>query len=221
MDDPKFDRLFSKWAALIDRYGSSRPGMSTRLMLAFIMECNQKFPFTDLETVYNNLHTFYLIDLKLATHTDIASLECQQDILSIKKPKKNWFLVTVGFNDAEIKWREPIVLTQAHNKILEIAGIEFLGHSIEKHRKDKNKKIYIHHHIHYVVKTDYPKSKVIQFFFQKVKKFGVSTANFIDVSQNGTLETALRYVSGDKVNEKMECVALDIQWRKDTGLDKL
>ena len=218
----RFNQLFEKWACLIDRYGRNNPGMYSRHQLAMLQEIlSNQFLITDFDTVYNNLNLFYQIDLKIATATTQSHIALECDMKSIRKPKKNWFLVTVGFNDEEIKGREPVILQQAHKKILDIAGMEFLGHSIEKHRKDKNKKIYIHHHIHYVVKTDYAKSKVIQFFFQKVSKLGVSTKNFIDVSQNGTIETALKYVSGDKVDEKMECVALDIKWREDNGLDKI
>jgi len=213
--------LLLKWRELAIRYGDRHPDIYTVSHLALIQSTVESLPDDDVGRILINLERWYQMDLQLATQTTPSQIALQSDLKSIQKTKKNWFLVTVGFNDEEIKGKETAILTTAHRKILDIAGMEFLAHSIEKHRKDKNKKIYIHHHIHYVVKTDYAKSKVIQFFFQKVSKLGVSTKNFIDVSQNGSIDTALKYVSGDKVDEKMECVALDIKWRQETGLDKI
>lgn len=175
-----------------------------------------------LESFALHLESFYLDDIKIGLRITNAYKELEADISTHFVPeviKKNWFLLTVNFNDKVITIPTLII---AHAKVLETAGIEFHGHVIEKFRRnEENGKIYIHHHIHYLIKTDYAKSKVAQFIFQKVEHYGVDAKHFIDLSIKGTFETKLKYIQGDKQQSKMECVQLDDAWRKENNLDKL
>lgn len=218
------DGVFEKYLVLVNKYKTNPDIVYTVESLGYLR--HEILPMfkrggNSLENFYNNINSFYQSDLRLALKQSKAHLALEQDIKGLQIKKKNWFLVTVGFDDAAIKGKEPEIMRKAHSKIVETKGLEISAYVFEKHRKDGEARLYIHHHIHYVIQTDYAKSKVIQFIYQKVKNFGVGSKNFIDVSTNGTLQTALKYVAGDKKIDKLECIELDKIWRQENNLENL
>lgn len=215
--------VFDKYEVLVNRYQHNPDVVFTTSIIARHRECLDDYIRAGypLENFYYNINNFYQSDLRAALRQTAAHLAVQRDIDALNIKKKNWFLVTVNFDDKEIKGKEPEIMRRAHSKICETTGLEIRSSVFEKHRKDKMGAIYHHHHIHYVLETDYAKSKVIQFIFQKVKNLGVQTKTFIDVSTNGTLQSALKYVSGDKRIEKLECVELDQKWRQENDLENI
>ena len=218
------DGVFEKYLVLVNKYKTNPDIVYTADSLGYLR--HEILPMfkrggNSLENFYNNINSFYQSDLRLALKQSKAHLALEQDIKGLQIKKKNWFLVTVGFDDAAIKGKEPEIMRKAHSKIVETKGLEINAYVFEKHRKDGKSLVYIHHHIHYVIQTDYAKSKVIQFIYQKVKNYGVGSKNFIDVSTNGTLQTALNYVAGDKKIDKLECIELDKIWRQENNLENL
>lgn len=89
---------------------------------------------------------------------------------------------------------------------------------LEKYRRADDGNIYIHHHIHILIRTDVPKSKIIQYCMEVMSKHIGKQRNFIDVKQPkdkiGSFEDKLRYIRGQKTAKKMECVELDKKWRE-------
>lgn len=218
------DEVLDKYLVLVNKYERNPDVEFTAGNLGILR--HSTLPYfkkngLSLEAFYYNINNFYQSDLRCALKQTKAHLELEKDIKGLQIKKKNWFLVTVGFDDAAIKGKEPEIMRKAHSKIVETAGLEISAYVFEKHRKDGEARLYIHHHIHYVIQTDYAKSKVIQFIYQKVKNFGVGSKNFIDVSTNGTLQTALKYVAGDKKIDKLECIELDKIWRQENNLENL
>lgn len=148
---------------------------------------------------------------------DTANLAVEQDIKDRKKQLgilKNWFFVTIGFDDKIITVSD---IKKAVLKIYEIEPIKVKMHVVEKHRKDNLGEIYVHHHIHMLVETEYSKSKTIQFLFQKLKKF-VAAKNFIDVKNDGDRQRYEKYINGDKQADKHVCLELDRKWREENQI---
>jgi len=118
--------------------------------------------------------------------------------------------MTIGFDDKIIT--VPMI-KESISKLKELKDIDLGEYVAEKFRKDEKGDIYIHHHIHCIVYTDKPKSKVIQYIYQKLKKV-IASANFIDLKREQPIENYIRYILGDKRDEKLECIQLDIEWRE-------
>ena len=129
-----------------------------------------------------------------------------------------WYFITIGYDDRLIT---PSLMKNLGDKL---ASKEFFRDVIyvhEKHRRDGSGNIYIHHHTHFLVVCDLPKTRIIDRVYATVKKY-VASKNFVDVKSYkdnvGTYEQKLRYIEGDKVQEKLECVQLDDIWRSQNGL---
>lgn len=212
--------IFDKYVALVRKFQNNPQLEVTEWHLGYLK--NVILPLYiqqggSEEVFLHKISQWYELDLRVCLgETDVLN-ELEADIKRIRGDKKRkWFLLTVNFDDKTITIPG---IKDAHSKIKEIKDIQFLAHSIEKHRRNDLGKIIHHHHIHYVIQTNYPKSKVIQFVHQKLKKY--ITRNYVDVSCNGTIDTALKYVSGDKQDSKKELVQLDKEWRKKNSLDNI
>lgn len=210
----ELNRLFDKYEALISKFHNNPHLQMSHWTLSYLK--NEIVPMCKNDPNFpqgciDHVNALYNMELRNCLGQTTAHKELEADIKKIQgNKKKNIFLITVNFDDQTVT--VPI-MKEAHQKFLQIQTHEYLGHVFEKHRRDeKTKQIYIHHHIHYVVMSDYPKTKVLQFVFQKLKKY-VGGINFIDVSKHPTAETAMKYIDGNKEQSKMECVEKDRSWR--------
>lgn len=155
---------------------------------------------------------WYKADLDRYLSVDTASISFEMDLANRRKEldiKKKWFFCTIGFDDKIIT---ETGIKDTIRKLDGIKGIEIAHLVAEKHRRNPAGELYIHHHIHMLVDTDYPKSKVIQYVFQRVKKY-VGSSNFIDVKNDGDRERYEKYINGDKTSEKLDLVEMDRKWR--------
>lgn len=126
---------------------------------------------------------------------------------------KHWF-VTIGFDDKQFKEdNEAMIINPLVKKICDTPGFENVKFVVEKFRKNEKGQIYIHRHVHFVFDSNYRKSKIIQFCFQKVKRYVVGP-NFIDVKPDPNNERD-KYIRGEKIEAKLECVERDKVWRKE------
>ena len=144
----------------------------------------------------------------------------EHDLVQIRKDingneKKKWFFVTVGFDDKQVGVVNNMKSFLTKFKLT--PGIDIQSYVCEKFRKNDKAEIYVHHHIHFLIHTDFPKSKVIQFCFQKAKGF-IGGKQFIDVKNDGEISRYEKYIKGDKIESKKECCELDRIWRIEVGL---
>lgn len=139
---------------------------------------------------------------------------------------RGWLFITIGFDD---KVACPADMKRIIKKVKQMKGMkwESFRYVHEKHRKDKDGKIYHHLHTHILARTPYPKSKLLQYLYPKTCKSFlepvVAGKNFVDVrtpKDGDTFSGKLRYIEGDKTESKLECVALDVSWRNENGLNE-
>lgn len=209
----KINSVFAKWlliAATTEReLNTGRWNATTIGQLQ--QQINEAKSRLDLEAVYTNINAYYRIDLKIMNGQTQAHKELRDDIKEIKgNSNRKFFFMTIGFDDSKITISG---IKDSICKLKELKDIDLGEYVVEKFRKDDNGKIYTHHHIHCILYTDKPKSKVIQFVYQKLKKYIVSS-NFIDLKREQPIENYLKYISGDKRDEKLECVQKDNEWRQ-------
>lgn len=157
---------------------------------------------------YEDSLKYYLKESE--THTSVAT-----DIKRVRvNTNRKWFFITIGFDDKTITVQG---IKNAIEKLFSIKGIEVDRYVVEKYRRDDLGNIYIHHHIHTIVYTDYSKSKVIQYVYQKLKKF-LASDNFVDCKRSQPLDNYIKYINGDKTSTKLECIELDRKWRQENNL---
>lgn len=152
----------------------------------------------------------------------VVQQEIRNDVKNIvlgKNPDSmKWYFITVGYDDKTITHTQ---INQYSRKLSEknyFSDVRFVN---EKFRKDKDGKIYVHHHTHFLVVCDLPKSKIIDRVYACVKKV-VSSKNFVDVKgykdNCGSYQNKLDYINGNKLSEKMECVEMDRKWRLENNI---
>jgi len=207
------DVLFSKWLALAKKSSRGFTPDSVQLAYEGLKQRIVSHQMTE-EQALKYMSYWYKSDIMDYLGQDLESLAIKSDIQSMTNGKKNYFFITVGFDDKIITIPS---IRKCIKSLGEMKDINLYSIVAEKYRKDNEGKIYEHHHIHLLVKTDYPKSKVIQYTFQKVAKF-VQGKNFIDVKNEQTFEHYEKYINGDKKIEKLECVEMDKKWRLKNNL---
>jgi len=209
----KINSVFEKWtliAATNEReLNSGRWSAAT--MTAFHADIYKYQQRLDLDAIYQCVNSWYNTDLKLMLRQTKSYTELSNDIKILKGiPNRKFYFMTIGFDDKIIT--VPMI-KESISKLKELKDIDLGEYVAEKFRKDEKGDIYIHHHIHCIVYTDKPKSKVIQYIYQKLKKV-IASANFIDLKREQPIENYIRYILGDKRDEKLECIQLDIEWRE-------
>lgn len=124
------------------------------------------------------------------------------------------YFVTIGLDDKQFKDdNEAMIINPLLKKIIDTPGFENIKFVVEKYRRNEQGDIYVHRHIHLLFDSNLRKSKVIQFCFQKAKKY-VAGQNFIDVKLD-IGRTREKYINGQKTQTKLECVEKDRSWRKE------
>lgn len=130
---------------------------------------------------------------------------------------EKWAFVTIGFDDKKYKPEDYLGIMTAGLEKLKKRTFHTEFHAVlEKHRRADDGKIYIHHHIHALMKTEAPKSKILQ-YCHEIFKNNIAGKNFIDIKTHkdnvGSYAQKLEYIEGNKQESKLECVELDRQWR--------
>ena len=150
--------------------------------------------------------------------TDARKKELLRQVKALGEDDFNWYFITVGYDDSNINEEKIRNYSQKVANSTYFSEVEYVN---EKYRKNDDGEIYIHHHTHFLVKSDLPKSRVVDRVFGTVKKV-VASKNFVDVKTKrdnvGTYADKLKYIKGDKTQSKLECVALDRQWRLENNL---
>lgn len=132
--------------------------------------------------------------------------------------EKDWAFVTVGFNDSIVTdVNETGVFNAVVAKVIGTAGFMDVKFVCEKHRVNG-----IHRHIHFLIKTDLKKSKIIQYVHQKTKAYTYGS-QCVDVKtwKDARLEVYENYISGNKKEEKMSYVEKDKEWRRACGIREM
>lgn len=126
---------------------------------------------------------------------------------------KSWF-VTIGLDDKQFNDdNEASIINILVKKIKDTAGFENVNFVVEKYRRAVDNSIYIHRHIHFVFDSQIRKSKIIQFCFQKAKRY-LANQSFVDVKPDPN-RSRMDYIRGNKPKIKLECVDKDRAWRKE------
>lgn len=126
---------------------------------------------------------------------------------------KHWF-VTIGLDDKQFKDdNEAMIINPLVKKLIDTPGFDDVRFVVEKFRINDDGDIYIHRHIHMVFDSSLRKSKIVQFCFQKAKKY-VAGSNFIDVKPDPD-RVRDKYIKGEKKDIKIKCVEMDRSWRKE------
>jgi hypothetical protein len=125
-----------------------------------------------------------------------------------------WMFITIGFNDE--------VVSPFHMKRVQAQMERFNGFSDIKYVHEKFRLSGIHHHTHYLVKTDLAKSTVLQKIWQfaRIKEVVVGK-QFIDIKTHkdgSNYENYLKYISGEKKPDKLPLVEQDKKWRQENNL---
>lgn len=125
---------------------------------------------------------------------------------------KDWAFVTVGFNDSIVTdVNETGVFNTVVAKVISTTGFMDVKFVCEKHRVNG-----IHRHIHFLIRTELRKSKIIQYIHQKTKQYtyGIQCVD-VKTYKDGRLEVYENYIKGEKKEEKMSCVEKDRIWRRE------
>lgn len=124
------------------------------------------------------------------------------------------YFVTIGLDDKQFKEdNEAMIINPMMKKLIDTPGFDNMKYVIEKYRKNEEGIIYEHRHIHMVFDSNLRKSKIIQYCFQKTKRY-VQGVNFIDVKLDPG-RARERYINGQKAESKIECVEKDRTWRQE------
>jgi len=214
----EMERAMQKWKLLIDTNKSKIWDYEQELNYycqflegGLCFNAMNKVKLTEEEKI-KTVVTCYEVLLQQLYVPDDVRQEVKADIQRISKKAKNEYFVTVGFDDANITIDK---IKKCLKSLVEMTSVKVDHMVVEKFRKDDNKKIVMHNHVHMIVSADYAKSKVVQFIFQKVAKY-VQSKNFVDVKP--CLDAHKKYIQGNKIPEKMECVELDKKWREENNL---
>lgn len=218
MEDLRTNYWYDKCLAFAQMYGMLSDEITNKEDSIWMLKMLYDFTHTrmtsckDVETWDKFWRRYYNCLLEFRRKYESLKKEVLLEF-SIKNDK--WFFMTVGYDDKTITNEKIKSLSE---KVANMTHWEKCIYVNEKFRKNDKGEIYIHHHTHFLLTTSLPKSKVIQYVYQAVKS-AVASKNFIDVKgnndKNGTFEQKQRYIAGDKISEKMECVRMDAQWREE------
>lgn len=118
-------------------------------------------------------------------------------------PPDKWF-VTIGFNHQT--WTKDKCI-KAIQKIMAMDWVVSAKAVFELHRENGE-----HPHVHFLLHTKEPKSKIIEKIFRpSYVQSVVYNKSFVDVKP--AEEHHMKYIMGDKCDAKQQYVELDRQWR--------
>jgi len=146
--------------------------------------------------------------------------EINRDLVSKNLDQMKWYFITVGYDDQLITDRKINELTK---KLTEKPFFTEVRYVNEKYRRGDDGQIYVHHHLHLLVISELPKSKIIQYIYGTVK-LSVKGQQAVDVKSykqkdvKQTYAGYLKYINGEKTEKKMECVEMDRKWRIENNI---
>jgi len=192
------------------------------------------FPLVQKKSVNEKIYDYYCA-------LEFMLQEREKAVFRLALEKKvvpelgNWIFLTVNFDD-KTDINGNIMLSLAH-KVCAVnaeAGVPLFTNGIfvlEKNRKDASGKMYIHHHVHFLLNLalHIRRSKIIEKIFAigGLKDY-CKKNTFIDVKSPNAkkiehraqpYEVCERYVMGLKCDDKAECIGADILWRLSLGFD--
>jgi len=162
---------------------------------------------------------------------DAQLLASKKDVVT----KGNYIFLTIGFDDkTDINGHIMLSFARKVCAVNATAGVPLFTSGIfvlEKNRKDDKGKLYVHHHVHFLLNLTMHLrvSKIIEkiFAIADLKKYCKKTS-FIDVktpdakkleNRARPYEECEQYIMGLKCDDKAECIGADILWRLSLGLD--
>jgi len=167
----------------------------------------------DLPTFIGKVYYHLRKDIKFLNKvSDLDNVIKEQTKLALGSnvPLNKWF-ITIGFNHQTYNIKECCVvigLVLSHSIVKEGEAV------FEFHRENG-----FHPHCHFLLQLNdtLPKSKIVEKLFAiKGMKKVVLSKTFIDVKQ--AEEYHIKYLKGDKTQEKMECVEKDIEFRNKNSI---
>lgn len=170
--------------------------------------------FQIMNELYHNQQGFPGIQ-EYAKRTFIQDKAWQKHQLSLNKeiddavkkleptPNGRWF-VTIGYNHQTFDVKKSI---KAINKIIAMDWIKSVKAVHENFRSNGE-----HPHVHFIIETSEPKSRILDKLWrpQYIKEL-VLSRSFIDIKIAGPQHD--KYLDGEKVEEKQECLKMDAEWR--------
>lgn len=164
-----------------------------------------------------------------ATELWLYKKEHAEFILALKAQsmtlgKKFYCFLTINYDDTT-----SVNISKMHKIAEQICGQKNVQHAIYVHEKHRDKGETIHHHTHFLITTEkyIGAGDMIDPIFKiaSVKQY-VGSRNFIDCivahskkNKAHAYEDYVKYISGDKKEEKMPCIIKDRAWRIETGYE--
>lgn len=148
---------------------------------------------------------FFIDDKKWFRESQLISKEIDKSVNAEVPKEINRFFVTIGFNHQT--WSISKCVKVIEN-ILDMKWVKSAKANFELHRENGE-----HPHVHFVIETDEPKSRLLEKMFRpNYVKEVVLNKSFIDCKVMA--EYHLKYILLDKTEDKMDYVRKDIEWRK-------
>lgn len=172
--------------------------------------------FEVMKQIYNDsictqeiAKSFFISDKIWFQQSFKVSKEIDKEIDKLEPTANSMWFVTVGFNHAtwSIKDCDKFI-----TKVLEMEWVISAKANFELHRTNG-----LHPHCHFAIETKEPKSKILDKLFRPLyAKKVIFSKNFIDIKP--MMEYHHNYIRMLKVEEKMECVDKDREWRKKNNI---
>lgn len=168
-----------------------------------------KFTYNNKHCSQEDAHIFWRRDIEWHKRAYDLANEINKEVEKLKPTPNGLWFVTIGFNHDTWTIAD---CDKCIRKILEMEWIISGKANFELYRTNGE-----HPHVHFILETKEPKSRILDKIFRPlyVKKV-VFSRNFIDVKP--MMDYHLKYITLDKVSEKMECVEKDIIWRKENNI---
>lgn len=180
-----------------------------------------------LSYIDNSLESMVRLKFKLSKEFEDLERSILKNI-SVNSETSGWLFITIGYDD---KVAKPADMKRIIHKVKNMKAMKYTSFRYvhEKHRKDKDGKIYHHLHTHILCRTPFAtKGKFLQLCYPaRCRSFlegPVAGKNFVDVKtpkDGHTYSGKLKYIEGDKTDDKLECIRLDKLWRSEHDLHEV
>jgi len=175
----------------------------------------------------NSLESMVRLKFKLSKEFE----DLERSILknfTVNSETSGWLFITIGYDD---KVATPADMKRIIHKVKNMKAMKYTSFRYvhERHRKDKDGKIYHHLHTHILCRTPFAtKGKFLQLCYPaRCRSFlegPVAGKNFVDIKtpkDGHSYSGKLKYIEGEKTEEKLECIRLDKSWRSEHDLHEV
>lgn len=180
-----------------------------------------------LQHIDSNMRSMARLKFKLSKEFEDFERSILKD-LTVNSETSGWLFITIGYDD---KVAKPADMKRIIHKVKNMKAMKYTSFRYvhEKHRKSKDGVIYHHLHTHILCRTPFAtKGKFLQLCYPaRCRSFlegAVAGKNFVDVKtpkDGHSYSGKLKYIEGDKADEKLECVRLDEIWRREHNLQEV